>query len=384
MKCSATDAPRYDWLIVGAGLFGCVFARQMTDAGFRCLIIDRRKHLAGNAHDELREGIRMHCYGAHVFHTNDAEVWQYVNRFARFNSYVHTVQARNGAQVYPLPFNMNTFVKLWGNITPEQARQELNRQTAPYRVHPAEQLEQQALALVGPDLYETLVRHYTEKQWGRPCRELPAFLIRRLPLRFTYDNRYFSDRYQGLPVEGYDALCACLLEGVEVRLGTDYESFQSAFPAAAAQTMYTGAIDAFFHECLGTLQYRSLRFETQVLATGNAQGCAVINDTSAQVPWTRTIEHRHFYQDLAGGEELPEDRTIVTWEYPCAWKPGMEPFYPINDEKNQRLYDRYVALAAQVCPQIHFGGRQGSYRYCNMDQVIRAALDAAKALQTAR
>lgn len=361
---------RYDWLIVGAGLYGCVFAREMTDAGFKCLVIDRRGHIAGNAHEEEIAGVRVHRYGPHIFHTSDDEVWQYVNRFVRFNQYVHTPVAVNGEETYNLPFNMNTFKQLWGVRTPAQAKAVLNEQTRGYQAEEARNLEEQALALVGRDVYEKLVRGYTEKQWGRACSELPAFIIRRLPLRFTYDNRYFSDPYQGIPVEGYDALAQKLLEGCDVLLNTDYAALMAQEPEIAEHVMYTGAIDEYFSFCLGAMQYRTVSFRDEVLDCSNYQGSAVVNYTGRDVPYTRCIEHKHF----TAGKQA---QTVITYEYPDEWRPGMEPYYPINDEQNQALYGQYAALAGKH-PKVRFGGRLGSYRYYDMDQVIRAALDAAR------
>ncbi len=362
---------RYDWLIVGAGLYGCVFAREMADAGMRCLVIDRRPHLAGNAHEEDVAGIRVHRYGPHIFHTSDREVWQYVSRFVHFNEYVHMPVAVNGAETYNLPFNMNTFRQLWGVRTPGQAKAIIDQQAEPYRHASPDNLEQQALALVGEDVYEKLIRHYTEKQWGRPCRELPAFIIRRLPIRFTYDNRYFDDHWQGIPVEGYDVLAQKLLEGCDVRLSTAYANLLAAEPGIAENTLYTGAIDEFFGYRLGPLQYRTVHFEDEVLACDNWQGCAVVNDTSAEVAHTRCIEHKHFLEGQTAGT------TVITREYPREWEIGLEPYYPVNDAGNQALYARYAGLAAGR-PDVRFGGRLGSYRYYDMDKTIRAALDAAR------
>ncbi len=362
---------RYDWLIVGAGLYGCVFAREMADQGKHCLVIDRRAHLAGNAHEEYVAGIRVHRYGPHIFHTSDEAVWRYVNRFVQFNDYVHMPLAVNGADTYNLPFNMNTFRQLWGVRTPRQAKAIIDAQAAPYRGGTPADLETQALALAGTDVYERLIRHYTEKQWGRPCCELPAFIIRRLPLRFTYDNRYFDDPWQGIPVEGYDVLAQRLLAGCDIRLSTDYADLMAAEPDIAANTLYTGAIDAFFGYRLGPLQYRTVHFEDEIIGSDNWQGCAVVNDTSAGVPYTRCIEHKHFL----GGQ--PVGVTVITREYPREWEIGLEPYYPVNDSFNQRLYERYEELA-KTCPDVRFGGRLGSYRYYDMDKTIRAALDAAK------
>ena len=360
---------QYDYLIVGAGLYGCVFARQMTDAGRRCLVIDRRGHTGGNTYCESVEGIRVHRYGAHIFHTRDEEVWRYVNRFVTCNHYVNSPVARYRDELYNLPFNMNTFSKMWNITTPQEARAILERQTRPYRDREPQNLEEQALRLVGRDLYEKLVREYTQKQWGRPCTQLPAFIIRRLPLRFTYDNNYFEDPHQGIPIQGYNALAEKLLEGSDVQLETDYRDLVKRHPQIAEKTVYTGAMDEFFDFCLGHLEYRTVRFEHEVLDCDNWQGCAVVNYTSADVPYTRIIEHKHF-------EFGTQEKTVISREYAAAWEPGMEPYYPVNDEKNQRLFERYQALAAQR-KDVLFGGRLGSYRYYNMDQVIRAALDAS-------
>lgn len=360
----------YDYLIVGAGLYGCVFAREMTDAGKRCLVLDRRSHTGGNIYCETIEGIRVHRYGAHIFHTKDEEVWAYANRFVTFNSYVNAPIARYHDELYNLPFNMNTFSKMWSVATPQEAKAIIAAQTAPYQAIEPANLEEQALKLVGRDIYEKLVREYTQKQWGRPCAELPSFIIRRLPLRFIYDNNYFDDPHQGIPVEGYNALADRLLEGSDVLLGTDYFDWIAQHPHAAAKTVYTGPIDAFFGYSFGHLQYRTVTFEDEILDCDNYQGNAVVNYTSMDVPFTRIIEHKHF-------EFGKQPKTVISREYPCEWKPGMEPYYPINDESNQRLYARYAELA-QKQPDVLFGGRLGSYRYYNMDQVIREALTAAR------
>ena len=362
---------RYDYLIVGAGLFGCVFAREMTDAGKRCLVIDKRNHIGGNIYCETIEGIRVHRYGAHIFHTKDEGVWQYVNRFVTFNHYVNAPVARYHDELYNLPFNMNTFSKLWNIATPQEARALIAEQTAPYRDVEPENLEQQALKLVGRDIYEKLVREYTQKQWGRPCDELPAFIIRRLPLRFIFDNNYFDDPHQGIPIEGYNALTERLLEGSDVLLETDYFDYIRQNPGIAEKTVFTGPIDAFFGYRFGPLQYRTVTFEDEVLDTDNWQGNAVVNYTSADVPFTRIIEHKHF-------EFGTQQKTVISREYPCEWREGMEPYYPINDDANQQLYAKYCALADEQ-RNVIFGGRLGSYRYYNMDQVIREALNAVEA-----
>ena len=395
---------KYDYLIVGAGLFGCVFAREMTDAGKTCLVIDRRGHIGGNVYCADVEGVCVHRYGAHIFHTADEEVWQYVNRFVTFNNYVNSPMARIGDEIYNMPFNMNTFSKLWGVKTPAEAKAKIAEQTAPYRdIEPAN-LEEQALKLVGRDIYEKLVKSYTEKQWGRKCTELPAFIIRRLPLRFTYDNNYFTHPHQGIPVEGYNALAEKLLAGSEVKLGVDYRAFIQENPDIAEKTVYTGAIDEFFDYRLGHLQYRTVRFEDEVLDTDNWQGVAVVNYTGDTEAFTRIIEHRHFIDghhpmpdralatlgeskdslslvgqkpDLNVGQGQNPEKTVISREYPTEWTPGMEPYYPVNDERNSALFAEYQALAKSR-PDVIFGGRLGNYRYYDMDQVIRAALDAVR------
>lgn len=357
---------KYDYLIVGAGLFGSVFARQMTDAGKRCLVIDRRDHIGGNIHGRTVEGIEVHVYGAHIFHTSDPEVWEYVNRFARFNNYINSPVAVYKDELYNLPFNMNTFHGMWGVRTPAEAKAKIAEQIAALDIGEPKNLEEQALKLVGPDIYEKLVKGYTEKQWGRSCDSLPAFIIRRLPLRFTYDNNYFRDRWQGIPEDGYDALVEKLLEGSELRLETEYTP---ELAELAEKTVYTGGIDGYFGCCYGPLEYRSLSFDTELLDGDNYQGCAVVNYTERQIPYTRIIEHKHFRFGT-------QPKTVISREYPLEWKPGLEPYYPVNDEKNQRLYERYRALAEKES-RVIFGGRLGEYRYYDMDQVIAAALKAA-------
>ena len=362
---------RYDYLIVGAGLFGAVFAREAADRGRRCLVVDRRSHIAGNACTETVEGVTVHRYGPHIFHTSNEEVWRYVNRFASFNSFVNSPIAVCGDEVYNLPFNMNTFSRMWGVKTPAEAKAVIAEQVARENIGEPKNLEEQALRLVGRDIYEKLVKGYTEKQWGRSCRELPAFLIRRLPLRFTYDNNYFSDRWQGVPEGGYTPLVRRLLEDADVMLNTDYSDFIRDNRDIARKTVYTGMIDEFFGFRLGALEYRGLCFETKVLDTDNYQGCAVVNYTGREAPFTRVIEHKHF-------EFGRQEKTVVSWEYPLEWRPGGEPFYPVNDERNNELYARYKALA-DATPNVIFGGRLGEYKYYDMDKVIASALEAARA-----
>lgn len=396
----------YDYLIVGAGLYGCVYAQQKTQAGKRCLVIDRRAHIGGNIYTENRMGIHVHRYGAHIFHTSDETVWKYVNEYARFNNYVNSPIAVWKDELYNLPFNMNTFSRMWGIRTPEQAKEIIDRQSREAVImilqkrhetagmqepvsedeiagFKAENLMEQGLCLAGRDIFEKLVKGYTEKQWGRSCEELPAFIIRRLPFRFIYDNNYFNDPYQGIPMGGYTQLIQKLLEGITVRTDTDYYGFmqmQDGMPArpftsvtgdSFDQIVFTGMIDEFFGYRLGMLEYRSLRFETEDLAdVDNYQGNAVVNYTEREIPYTRIIEHKHFEYGSGHG-------TIITREYPATWKKGDEPYYPMNDEKNNRLFAEYQKLAADW-PDIIFGGRLGQYRYYNMDQVIRSSLDAAQ------
>ena len=361
---------QYDYLIVGAGLYGAVFAHELTKRGKRVLVIDRRDHIAGNIYTREIEGINVHEYGAHIFHTSDREVWDYVNRFAEFNHYVNCPVAVYKDELYNLPFNMNTFSKMWGVRTPAQAKAKIAEQVAELHITEPKNLEEQALSLVGTDVYNKLVKGYTEKQWGRDCRELPAFIIKRLPCRFTYDNNYFSDRFQGIPMGGYTKMVARMLEGVEVRLGVDYFDLIKAEPEIAGTIVYTGCIDEFFGYQLGALQYRSVRFETEVLDEENYQGNAVVNYTEREVPYTRIIEHKHF-------EFGQQEKTVISREYSAEWKPGLEPYYPVNDEKNSALYAAYKKLA-DAQGNVIFGGRLGQYRYYDMDKVIRAALDDLK------
>ena len=361
---------RYDYLIVGAGLYGAVFARELTQRGKSCLVIDRRNHIAGNIYTEKMAGINVHKYGAHIFHTSDREVWEYVNQFAEFNNYVNSPLAVYRDELYNLPFNMNTFSKMWGIRTPKEARQMIERQVAELGITEPQNLEEQALSLVGKDVYIKLIKGYTEKQWGRDCRELPAFIIRRLPCRFTYDNNYFNDRWQGIPIGGYTQMVEKMLEGADVLLQTDYFDLIREQPEIAHTVVYTGCIDEFFGYRLGALKYRSVRFETEELPEENYQGNAVVNYTDREVPYTRVIEHKHF-------EFGKQPTTVISREYSAEWKPGLEPYYPVNDAENSALYAQYQQLAAQQ-ENVIFGGRLGQYRYYDMDKVIRAAMDEVK------
>ena len=357
----------YDYLIVGAGLYGAVFARELTQRGKSCLVIDRRNHVAGNIYTEKMAGINVHKYGAHIFHTSDREVWEYVNQFAEFNNYVNSPLAVYRDELYNLPFNMNTFSKMWGIRTPKEARQMIERQVAELGITEPQNLEEQALSLVGTDVYTKHIKGYTEKQWGRDCRELPAFIIRRLPCRFTYDNNYFNDRWQGIPIGGYTQMVEKMLEGADVLLQTDYFDLIREQPELAHTVVYTGCIDEFFGYRLGALKYRSVRFETEELPEENYQGNAVVNYTDREVPYTRVIEHKHF-------EFGKQPTTVISREYSAEWKPGLEPYYPVNDAENSALYAQYQQLAAQQ-ENVIFGGRLGQYRYYDMDKVIRAAMD---------
>lgn len=361
----------YDYLIVGAGLYGAVFAQKAMEAGKTCLVIEKRDHIAGNIYTEAVEGIQVHRYGAHIFHTNNDEVWNYVNRFATFNRYTNSPVANYKGEIYNMPFNMNTFNKMWGVITPAEAQAEIERQRAAHYVAEPKNLEEQAINLVGTDIYEKLVKHYTEKQWGRPCTELPAFIIKRLPVRFVYDNNYFNALYQGIPVGGYTAMVEKMLAGAQVRLGVDYLADKAAWDALAGKVVYTGPIDAYFGYRLGALAYRSVRFETETLDMENYQGNAVVNYTDADTPYTRIIEHKHF-------EFGTQPKTVISREYSAEWKVGDEPYYPVNDEANGALYQQYKALAEGE-EKVLFGGRLGEYKYYDMDKVIEAALAAWKA-----
>lgn len=361
---------QYDYLIVGAGFFGAVFAHEATRAGKKCLVVEKRDHIGGNCYTKKVEGIDVHAYGAHIFHTSNEEVWQYVNQFAEFNHYVNCPVANYKGEIYNMPFNMNTFSRLWGISTPKEAREIIEAQRTHYAE--PENLEQQALNLVGRDIYEKLVKGYTEKQWGRSCTELPAFIIRRLPVRFIYDNNYFTDPRQGIPKEGYTAMFEKLLSGIEVRLGVDYLQHKEELRPLADKVIYTGPIDRYFDFCYGPLQFRSLRFETETLDMDNFQGNAVVNYTDRETPYTRIIEHKHFNFGT-------QEKTVVTREYPADWQPGMEPYYTVNDEKNDSLYRQYAALAEKE-EGVYFGGRLGEYKYYDMDKVIASSLDLAARL----
>ena len=361
----------YDYLIVGSGLFGATFARQAVDAGKKVLVVDKRPNIAGNIYTETVEGIHVHVYGAHIFHTNDAKVWRYVNRFAEFNRFTNSPVANYKGELYSLPFNMYTFNKMWGVVTPEEARAKIDAQRREITGEPRN-LEEQAVSLVGRDIFEKLVKGYTEKQWGRDCRELPAFIIRRLPVRLTFDNNYFNALYQGIPIGGYTRLVENLLDGIEVRLNCDYLENKAELDALAKRVVYTGPIDAYFGFSLGALEYRSVRFETELLDIPNFQGNAAVNYTDRETPWTRIIEHKWFeFGKDAEGNDLP--KTVISREYSSEWKPGDEPYYPVNDEKNGALYRRYRALA-EAEQNVIFGGRLGEYRYYDMDQTVAAAL----------
>lgn len=359
----------YDYLIVGAGLFGAVFAHEAYKKGRTCLVIDKRNNIGGNIYTEITEGINVHKYGAHIFHTSDKQIWDYVNRFAEFNNYINSPVAVYKDELYNLPFNMNTFSRMWNIRTPEQAREIIASQIADLGITEPHNLEEQALSLVGRDVYEKLIKGYTEKQWGRDCRELPAFIIKRLPLRFVYDNNYFNDRYQGIPIGGYTAIIEKMLEGIEVRTGTDYFDFIRDNKDIARKTIFTGMIDEYYGYCYGPLQYRSVRFETEVLDCENYQGNAVVNYTDREVPYTRIIEHKHF-------EFGKQPKTVISREYSSEWKQGMEPYYPVNNEENNALYEKYRELADKESNVI-FGGRLGQYKYYDMDKVIAAALECA-------
>lgn len=363
---------QYDYLVVGAGLYGAVFAQQAKEKGKKVLVIDKRPQIAGNVYTEDVEGIHVHKYGAHIFHTNNKQVWDYITKFAEFNRFTNSPVANYKGELYSLPFNMYTFNKMWGVVTPEEAAAKIEEQKKEAGITEPKNLEEQAISLVGTDIYEKLVKGYTEKQWGRPCTELPAFIIKRLPVRLTFDNNYFNALYQGIPMGGYTKMVENLLTGVEVRLSEDYLSDREAYDALADKVVYTGAIDAYFGYKLGALEYRSVRFETELLDQPNFQGNAAVNYTDAETPWTRIIEHKWFeFGKDDEGNDLP--KTVVSREYSSEWKVGDEPYYPVNDEKNGALYQQYKALG-DAEENIIFGGRLGEYKYYDMDAVIASAL----------
>lgn len=363
----------YDYLIAGAGLFGAVFAHEMHKQGRKVLVVEKRDHIAGNIYTEKVMGINVHRYGAHIFHTSDEEVWNYVNQYARFNHYVNSPVAVYRDELYNLPFNMNTFSRMWNIKTPKEAKEIIAKQTGEFAGITPQNLEEQALQLAGRDVYEKLVKGYTEKQWGRDCRELPAFIIKRLPVRLTFDNNYFNALYQGIPVGGYTKMVENLLDGIEVRLNTEYLENKEALDALAEKVIYTGPIDAYFGYELGTLEYRSVRFETELLDQENYQGNAAVNYTDRQTPWTRIIEHKWFeFGKDSEGNDIP--KTVISREYSSEWKLGDEPYYPVNDEKNGALYARYKKMAEKE-EKVIFGGRLGEYKYFDMDAVIASSLE---------
>lgn len=358
---------KYDYLVVGAGLYGAVFAHEAKEKGKSVLVIDKRDHIAGNVYTEEIEGINVHKYGAHIFHTNNKKVWEYITQFAEFNRFTNSPVANYKGELYSLPFNMYTFNKMWGVVTPQEATEKIEEQRKAAGITEPKNLEEQAISLVGTDIYEKLVKGYTEKQWGRPCNELPAFIIKRLPVRLTFDNNYFNALYQGIPMGGYTKMVENLLDGIEVRLGEDYLKKKAEYDALAEKVVYTGAIDAYFDYKLGALEYRSVRFENEVLNTPNFQGNAAVNYTDAETPWTRIIEHKWF-------EFRDQPKTVISREYSSEWKVGDEPYYPVNDEKNGKLYAEYKKLA-EAENKVIFGGRLGEYKYYDMDAVIASALE---------
>ncbi len=367
----------YDYLIVGAGLFGAVAGRELTDAGKKVLVIDKRSHIAGNVYTEKIEGINVHRYGAHIFHTNNKTVWEYVQRFIEFNRFTNSPVANYKGELYSLPFNMYTFNKMWGVVTPAEAAAKIAEQKAEIKDEPRN-LEEQAISLVGRDIYEKLIKGYTEKQWGRDCKDLPSFIIKRLPVRLTFDNNYFNALYQGIPVGGYTKMVESMLDGIEVRLNCDYLEEKGKWDSMAEKVVYTGPIDAYFGYKYGNLEYRSVRFENELLDIPNYQGNAAVNYTDRETPWTRIIEHKWFeFGKDEQGNDLP--KTVISREYSSEWKLGDEPYYPVNDEKNTSLYEKYKELSLTE-ENVIFGGRLGSYKYYDMDQVIAAALSAANAL----
>ena len=363
---------KYDYLIVGAGLFGAVFAYEANKRGKKCLVIDKRNHIAGNIYTEEQEGIQVHKYGAHIFHTSNKAIWEYINKFAEFNRYTNSPIARYKNEVYNLPFNMNTFNKLWGVFTPDEAKEKIKKELAEVNIDEPRNLEEQAIKLVGKTIYEKLVKGYTEKQWGQKAIDLPSFIIKRLPVRFTYDNNYFNDLYQGIPIGGYNKLIDALFEGADIKTSVDFLAEKEKWMSMADKVVYTGAIDEYFEYCFGKLEYRTVRFETEVLDTDNYQGVAVVNYTDRETPYTRVIEHKHF-------EFGTQPKTVISKEYSTDWKEGMEPYYPVNNEKNQMLYQKYRKKAQQQ-EKVFFGGRLGEYKYYDMDKVIASAMNGWEAL----
>ena len=364
---------KYDYLIVGSGLYGSVMAYELKKRGKNCLVIDKRNHIGGNIYCEDIEGIHVHKYGAHIFHTSDKKIWDYMNQFAEFNNYINSPIAIYKDELYNLPFNMNTFSKMWGIRTPQEAKDMIAKQVKESGITEPTNLEEQGLSLVGRDVFEKLVKGYTEKQWGRDCKELPAFIIKRLPVRFTYDNNYFNDKYQGIPIGGYTAIIEKMLEGIDVKLNTDFFELRQSQSNIAENIIYTGMIDEYYDYQFGPLEYRSVRFETEILDCDNYQGNAVVNYTDREVPYTRIIEHKHF-------EFGTQEKTVISKEYSSEWNVGMEPYYPVNNEKNSELYQKYKALADKE-EHVIFGGRLGHYKYYDMDKVIAAALNAVDKLQ---
>ena len=364
---------KYDYLIVGAGLFGAVFAHEMTKFGKKCLVIEKRSHIAGNAFTELKENINVHKYGAHIFHTNDKKIWEYINQFAEFNRYTNSPVANYNGELYNLPFNMNTFYQMWGVKTPKEAKDMIESQKKEANIENPKNLEEQAISLVGKDIYEKLVKGYTEKQWGRKCDELPSFIIKRLPVRFTFDNNYFNDLYQGIPIGGYTKIIEKMLNHVEVKLNTNFFDDKENWLNIADKVIFTGMIDQYYDYCYGELEYRGLNFEFETLDMDNYQGNAVINYTDAETPYTRIIEHKHFENSISS-------KTIITKEYPKTWSRGEEAYYPMNDEKNSQLYQKYVELSKKE-NKVIFGGRLGMYRYFDMWQVIDESLKLVNSLK---
>lgn len=367
---------KYDYLVVGAGLFGAAFTHEAMKAGKKVLVVDKRRHIAGNVYTEDMEGIHVHVYGAHIFHTNNKAVWDYVNQFAVFNRFTNSPVANYHGELYSLPFNMYTFNKMWGVVTPQEAAAKIEEQRRAAGIDRPRNLEEQAISLVGTDIYEKLIKGYTEKQWGRSCKELPAFIIKRLPVRLTFDNNYFNALYQGIPVGGYTKMVSGMLSGAEIILGTDYLKEKEVFDRQVERVIYTGPIDAYFNYALGPLEYRSVRFETEVLEQSNFQGNAAVNYTDKETPWTRIIEHKWFeFGKDSRGKDLP--KTVISREYSAEWKQGDEPYYPVNDEKNGALYQKYRALVTKET-KVTFGGRLGEYKYYDMDAVIASALGLAR------